>query len=100
MPYFGKLVLTTTSPQPPRHAATLDATLNNPWPPIGTVGVAVTDLHPGGSAEFPDPAHGEKRIADVISESGYVTKGSVIAVRELRGAYAVVRLVPSEAVAT
>jgi membrane-bound serine protease (ClpP class) len=99
LPYFGKLVLTTTSPQPPRHAATLDAPLNNPWPPVGTVGVAVTDLHPGGSAEFPDPAQGENRIADVISESGYVSKGSAIAVRELRGAYAVVRAVPTETVA-
>lgn len=99
LPYFGKLVLTNTSPQPPRHAATLDAPLNNPWPAVGTVGVAVTDLHPGGSAQFPDAAHGEQRIADVISESGYVSKGSAIAVRELRGAYAVVRIIPAETVA-
>lgn len=97
LPYLGKLVLTTTSPQPPRHAATLDAPLHRPWPEIGSVGVAVTDLHPGGSAQFPDPEHGQERIADVISESGYVVKGSPVTVRELRGAYAVVRTVASEA---
>lgn len=99
LPYFGRLVLTTTSPTRPQHAATLDATLDTPWPPVGTVGVAVTDLHPGGSASFPDAARGDQRIADVISESGYVSKGSPVAVRELRGAYAVVRTIPVEATA-
>lgn len=98
LPMFNRLILNTTSPTPTPQAATLDAPLPQPWPPVGSVGVAVTDLRPGGSASFPDPAAGGDRIADVVSESGYVSHGTRVVVRELRGAYAVVRAVPAPAV--
>lgn len=97
LPYFGRLVLTETSPPPPRHAGAMETMLISGWPPVGSIGRAMTDLHPGGSGAFADPATGDQRFIDVVSESGYVVKGSQIMVRELRGAYAVVRLAPSEA---
>ncbi|HEY1628986.1 MAG TPA: NfeD family protein, partial [Tepidisphaeraceae bacterium] len=58
---------------------------------IGSVGKATTDLRPGGSAQFPDPAVGEPRIANVISESGFVNAGADVVVREVQGNRVIVR---------
>jgi len=93
LPYFSRLVLTTTSPTPGPLVATTTPSAAPTWPLVGAEGIAITDLRPGGSAQFPDPATGDYRIADVVSESGYVPAKAKVTVRELRGSYAIVRTV-------
>jgi hypothetical protein len=90
LPYFKGLVLTSTSPTPAPDAPLAPAPTIDIWPAIGLVGTAMTDLKPGGSAQFPDAA-GDIRITPVVSESGFVPVNSRIVVRELRGSYAIVR---------
>jgi membrane-bound serine protease (ClpP class) len=88
IPYFNKLVLNTAG------GATLQPAVNDraePWPAIGTIGRAVSELKPGGNASFPDPATGESRIAHVISDSGFVAPNTQIVVREVAGNRVVVR---------
>ena len=91
LPFFNKLILTTVSGGDPplRHSA--DVRPDNLWPGVGTTGQAVTDLRPGGSADFLDLASGDHRTVAVISESGYVDAGSKLVVREARGNRIVVR---------
>jgi len=93
LPYFGRLILTTTSPTPGPTVASATPSAGPSWPLVGATGVAITDLRPGGTAQFPDPATGDYRIAPVVSESGYLTANTKIIVRELRGSYAIVRTV-------
>ena len=62
-------------------------------PALAPTGVAVTDLRPGGSAEFPDLGIEDVRTVGVVSESGYVAAGTQLVVRESRGARVVVRAV-------
>jgi membrane-bound serine protease (ClpP class) len=62
-----------------------------PWPPLGAVGLAVSELRPGGSAEFFDPTISDRRITAVISESGYLPLGAHVVVRELSGPSVIVR---------
>ena len=88
LPYFRRLVLSTVSGGTDAHAAQVPP--ENAWPGVGTRGVAVTDLRPGGSAEFLDLAGGRKGLA-VVSDSGYVVAGTPIIVREARGNRVVVR---------
>jgi membrane-bound serine protease (ClpP class) len=89
IPYFQKLVLTTT----------VGSTEQTPilesgvWPSVGATGRAVTDLRPGGKAAFLDPALGDERITQVVSESGFVTEGSPLIVREVAGNRVVVRVI-------
>jgi hypothetical protein len=61
------------------------------WPPVGAVGRVVTELRPGGSAEFFDPITADRKITPVISESGFVVPGSEVIVREATGAAVIVR---------
>jgi membrane-bound serine protease (ClpP class) len=90
LPYFNRLILTATSGG---EAASNPAAVlpENNWPGVGTAGVAVTELRPGGEAEFMDVAIGDFRPVAVISESGYVAAGSKLVVRESRGNRIVVR---------
>jgi membrane-bound serine protease (ClpP class) len=90
LPYFNKLILTTTSGNDVMKNSS-DIPPENGWPGVGTAGVAVTDLRPGGSAEFLDLSIGNSRPVAVVSESGYVTAGSKLIVRESRGNRIVVR---------
>jgi membrane-bound serine protease (ClpP class) len=92
LPYFNRLILTTNSGDVPTRGAAEVAPENN-WPGVGTTGVAVTDLRPGGSAEFPDLGIDDVRTVGVVSESGYVAAGTQLVVRESRGARVVVRAV-------
>ena len=62
---------------------------NDTWPFVGTIGVAVSDLKPGGSAEFPY-ADATRTIA-VISDCGYIPAGTRVIVREVRGNHVIVR---------
>jgi membrane-bound serine protease (ClpP class) len=90
IPFLNKLILTTTSGNDIMKNSS-DVPPENGWPGIGTAGIAVTDLRPGGSAEFLDLSVGTHRPIAVISESGYVTAGSKLIVRESRGNHIVVR---------
>jgi membrane-bound serine protease (ClpP class) len=94
LPYLNRLVL--QGPAPATAGASANAspaaapvTTNDAWPFIGTVGNAVSDLKPGGSAEF--PYADDRRITAVISDSGYVTAGTKNVVREVQGNRVVVR---------
>jgi membrane-bound serine protease (ClpP class) len=89
VPYFRRIILTTVSgggseasPVAPMAA----------WPSVGSVGLAVSELRPGGSAEFFDQRIADRRTASVVSESGFVPPGSKVVVREVAGNHIVVRL--------
>jgi len=85
LPYFNRLILSTPG----------QATVGGPiapdavWPPLGAAGRAVTDLRPGGSAEFADGA--QTRVVSVVADSGFVPRGSTVVVRQVEGAHVVVR---------
>jgi hypothetical protein len=64
------------------------------WPFAGTVGRAVTDLRPGGSAQF--PYADDTRVTGVISDSGYVRAGTKLLVKEARSNRVVVRAVTNK----
>jgi membrane-bound serine protease (ClpP class) len=92
LPYLNRLVL--QGPVPATAGAPLGAAAGVPlvgetWPFVGTVGRAVSDLKPGGSAEF--PYGDDRRNTAVISDSGYVTAGTKVVVREVHGNRVVVR---------
>jgi len=92
IPYFKGLILTTTSgAAAPVASAGRPEAVSSVWPPIGSIGRAVTDLRPGGSAEFFDPTIADSRPAAVVSDSGYVLKGAKLEVREVGGTRIVVR---------
>ena len=92
LPYFKGLIL-TTSVGSTSSAMVGSLTNIDPMtlaPAIGSKGKAVTDLKPGGSAEFVDAAGGSHIVA-VISDAGYVTSGTPLIVREAAGNRVVVR---------
>ena len=83
IPYFNKLVLTATSGGTSMPGAPNDRPVREKWPFIGTVGVALTDLRPGGSVEF--PYADATRPAAVVSLGGYIPRGTKVAVEEIEG---------------
>jgi len=89
IPYFKRLILTETS------GGTVPLALHpikpDSWPFIGTIGEAVSELKPGGSARF--PFADDTRMTSVVSASGFVPPGSKIAVQEVHGTRVVVRQV-------
>jgi membrane-bound serine protease (ClpP class) len=97
LPYLNRLVLqsstaATTGGGLVAPAAGVAAGAGGPadaWPFAGTIGRAVSDLKPGGSAEF--PYADDRRITAVISESGFVPAGTKLAVREVHGNRVIVR---------
>jgi membrane-bound serine protease (ClpP class) len=93
MPLLNRIINTATSDgtllQP--SAANVATPGVQAWPPVGAVGKAVSELRPGGLAEFFDPALSDMRVTAVVSESGYLPNGSEISVRELSGPSVVVR---------
>jgi membrane-bound serine protease (ClpP class) len=94
MPLLNRLILTATSGSPAVTASNTNiASSPGPehWPRPGAIGKAISELRPGGSAEFFDPAIADKRIAFVISESGYLSAGTDLVVREVSGPSVVVR---------
>jgi len=96
LPYFKGLILNTTVGST---AAAMVGSLTNidpmsVGPAIGSRAKAVTDLRPGGSAEFVDAAGGSHIVA-VVSDAGFVTRGTPLVVREAAGNRIVVR--PAEA---
>jgi membrane-bound serine protease (ClpP class) len=86
MPVLNRLILTASTGNAASAAPAPDH-----WPPPGAVGKATSELLPGGTAEFFDPAIADVRVAFVVSETGYVPAGSEIVVREVSGPSVVVR---------
>ncbi|HEY1922232.1 MAG TPA: hypothetical protein VGG44_05660, partial [Tepidisphaeraceae bacterium] len=80
MPLLNRLIL-TGAPGNKVAAVGMPSSVSDHWPPRGAVGKAISELRPGGSAEFFDPAISDKRIAFVISETGYEPAGTEIVVR-------------------
>jgi membrane-bound serine protease (ClpP class) len=96
LPYFKGLILNTSVGST---AGAMVGSLTNIdplslGPAKGSRGKAVTDLKPGGSAEFLDAAGGSHIVA-VVSDAGFITRGTPLVVREAAGNRVVVR--PSEA---
>lgn len=95
MPYFNKLILPETggpaaavippfvAPEP------AESRLEDRWPFVGTVGVAVSELKPGGSARFPYGA--DAQVTSVVNQGGYLPAGTKVVVREVHGNHVVVR---------
>jgi membrane-bound serine protease (ClpP class) len=96
LPYFKGLILNTSVGS--TEAAMVGSLTNidpmSVGPAIGSKGKAVTDLKPGGSAEFVDAAGGSHIVA-VVSDTGFITRGTPLVVREAAGNRVVVR--PAEA---
>lgn len=89
IPYFHKLILTATSGNTAALPAPGDREARETWPFIGTVGVAATDLRPGGSVHFP---YGDStRAAAVVSTAGYLSQGAKVVVEEIQGSSVRVR---------
>lgn len=86
LPGFRNLVLEEQEPTPQEQA------IAAAWPEVGSVGVAVSDLRPGGTARFSiTDAAGDTTNADVVSDRGFVTAGTQLAVVEASGNRIVVR---------
>jgi membrane-bound serine protease (ClpP class) len=88
IPYFNRIVLQPAGGDPTMMGA-LGADIV--WPLVGSVGKALTELKPGGSAEFTDDTINDTRVVSVVSDSGYLPPGSDIVVTESRGSFIVVR---------
>jgi membrane-bound serine protease (ClpP class) len=93
VPYFNRLILNSTVGGTTGRAE-LATPAPAPWPTVGAVGTAVTDLRPGGVASFFDDATNDSRTTNVVCECGYVRATSPVMVREVSGNRVVVRPVP------
>lgn len=95
VPLFSKLVLTATvgGGQADTDYAAEDPTAvaSIPWVTLGATGTTLTDLRPGGTAQFHDPALNGVRNLDVVCDSGFIPAGSSVLVHEIQGSTVVVR---------
>jgi len=87
VPVFNRLIL--AGPTSPSRPVAPGVDPNDVWPFAGTVGIALTGLKPGGTAEF--PYADDRKKAAVVSEAGYVEAGTKVAVIQARGNRVVVR---------
>lgn len=87
IPYFNKFIL----PEPGGDVSHANVPAEDVWPFVGSIGVAITDLKPGGSVEF--PFGDDRRAAAVVSSSGYVPTGTKVAVEQVQGNFVRVRAV-------
>jgi membrane-bound serine protease (ClpP class) len=82
MPYFNRLILTNVT----GNVAAIEANATiETGPAIGDVGIAVTDLKPGGSVKFLTEGYPDGRVAAVVSDSGFLKSGSNVIVSEVAG---------------
>ena len=88
MPYFNRLILTGVTGDV---AAALAESPTETGPAVGDIGVAVSELKPGGSVRFVTESYPDGRVAAVISESGWLPAGTNVIVREVAGNRVVVR---------
>jgi membrane-bound serine protease (ClpP class) len=86
VPYFNRIILSNVSGgrAPPPLPGGL-------WPAVGAVGKAVSELKPGGSAEFYDASSAHGRQTSVVSASGFIPPGSSVVVCQVAGNRVVVR---------
>jgi membrane-bound serine protease (ClpP class) len=86
MPLLRRLVLTTAVGETETAMAGSISRIDpsGQLPALGAHGLAVTDLKPGGSVEFHDSA-GAVHTVSVVSESGYVSRGSRVIVLKIEG---------------
>jgi len=89
VPYFNRLVLQGAVGSTPE-AGTTTSTIAS-WPSIGAKGEAVSDLRPGGTAMFSSGDSARFATADVVSDRGFVNKGTALVVTEVHGNRVVVR---------
>jgi membrane-bound serine protease (ClpP class) len=84
LPMFNKLILTQA-------VGTSDPIERDRqvWPPVGTAGVAQTDLRPGGQALFSRGPGTE--MVDVVCDRGFIRAGTPLVVIEVHGNRIVVR---------
>jgi membrane-bound serine protease (ClpP class) len=90
LPYLNRLIITTTSGRPVSGAPTGPFPAGV-WPQVGAIGRAISELRPGGMAEFFDPTISDQRLTSVVSETGFLPPGTEIVVRELAGPSIIVR---------
>jgi membrane-bound serine protease (ClpP class) len=90
LPYLNRVILKTS-------VGEMDTTALNevPWPTVGDRGHAATDLRPGGSAKFIDPATGDHRFISVVSDRGFIRVDTPVVVHEIEGSRIVVREEPA-----
>jgi len=91
IPYVNRLILTAVAGGPGAGAVIRPPDVPSDGPVIGEMGLAVTDLRPSGSVRF----QGDGEIASVISDSGYVPKGTKVVVFDTTENRIVVRPVAS-----
>jgi membrane-bound serine protease (ClpP class) len=91
IPYFNRLILTATTGNVAAAPLPGDKPRQEAWPFIGTIGIAATDLRPGGSAQF--PYADTTRNSQVVSSSGYIPQGAKVFVEEIQGSSVRVRAV-------
>jgi membrane-bound serine protease (ClpP class) len=89
LPYFNRLVLTTTTGS---QVAIAPGVPNDvvAFPKLGATGTSLTDLRPGGTAKFDDDL-GQSQTVDVVSDRGFVSAGQSLVVAEVHGNRVVVR---------
>lgn len=88
IPYFNQMVL-----MPPGGDAAMMGALGADlvWPLVGQPGIALTDLRPGGSAEFRDESINGTRPMSVVADGAFIRAGADVVVTESRGSRVVVR---------
>ena len=95
MPYFNRLILTATTGNMDEVAAAAPERVadvrDDDRPLVGAIGEALSELKPGGSATFIDPMTGVRRVVSVLSDVGYVARGTRVAVRSTADNRVVVR---------
>lgn len=96
LPFGNRLVLTEVAGEGGA-GSVLGGGGREPWPPAGAVAEAVTDLRPSGKAEFPDPDGPGVRTVQVVSDSGFVARGTRVRVVTTEGPTIVVRPLPDSA---
>ncbi|MBC8107863.1 MAG: hypothetical protein H7Z14_14845 [Anaerolineae bacterium] len=88
IPYFNQMML-----MPPGGDPTMMGALGADivWPLVGQTGKAMTDLKPGGSAEFRDETMNDSRPVSVVTEGAFLRAGTDVTVTESRGSRVVVK---------
>lgn len=97
LPYFNSLILSTSVGDTETALAGSFSNIepNDEVPAVGAGGEAVSDLRPGGTARFLDPA-GRSHLVSVVSDTGFVVRGTPVIVREVSGNRIVVRAAPKK----